>query len=69
MQQTNKYTSIKYVYQILILYNMFLSLLRPSSGCPTRIRTIYKQLHKNLIKITLCYLIEGRDSSVGIVTG
>jgi len=43
MQQTNKYTSIKCIYHILIRYNIFRSLLLPTPGRRTIIQTIHKQ--------------------------
>ena len=53
MQQNNKYVFIKYVYRMLICYNIFRSLLLLTPGRRTRIQTIYKQLHKSLIKTIL----------------
>jgi len=54
MQQTNKHTSIKYVYLILICYNIFRSLLLPTPGRRTRIQTMYKQ---SLLLADLMHLI------------
>jgi len=42
-------------YHLLLFTNMFRSLQRLSSGCHTRIQTVYKQLHKmsNSLDITV----------------